>query len=126
MTRRTVVWAVLALVLSGCGERPDALQDFDPGPTPPEFLAGEALFDINCAMCHGKMAIGTNQGPPLVHQTYRPGHHADIAFQRAVQLGVAPHHFNFGPMPPVEGLPPDQVDRIIEYVRWLQRQAGIH
>jgi hypothetical protein len=28
-------------------------------------------------------------------------------------------------MAPVEGLPPAQVDLIIAYVRWLQRQAGI-
>ena len=39
-------------------------------------LAGQKVFLANCAQCHGDTAGGTDQGPPLVHQWYRPGHHA--------------------------------------------------
>ena len=110
----------------GCGrDAPRAADDFDPGPTPFEFIAGETMYDGSCASCHGENGKGSSQGPPLVHQIYQSSHHADFAFQRAVQLGVAPHHWRFGRMPPVEGLPPEQVEQIITYVRWLQRQAGI-
>jgi len=28
---------------------------------------GKALFDTNCAPCHGLKAAGTDHGPPLVH-----------------------------------------------------------
>jgi hypothetical protein len=28
-------------------------------------------------------------------------------------------------MPKIEGVTPEDVDQIINYVRWLQRQAGI-
>ena len=64
-------------------------------------------------------------GPPLVHIVYEPNHHADIAFQRAVALGVAAHHWRFGNMPPVPGVDEAAVERITAYVRWLQRKAGI-
>ena len=38
-------------------------------------LQGREIFNENCAKCHGENAIGTNQGPPLLHNIYNPGHH---------------------------------------------------
>lgn len=113
-------------LLSACdrGRSQDA-PDFTPGPTPLEFIAGESMYQASCGSCHGPQGTGTVQGPPLVHEIYQPSHHADASFYRAVQLGVAPHHWRYGPMPPVAGLPPEQVQHIVGYVRWLQRQAGI-
>jgi len=95
------------------------------GAVPVERQAGEAKFNANCAVCHGKGGIGTNQGPPLVHQIYEPNHHGDAAFQRAATMGVRAHHWQFGDMPKIEGVTPADVDQIIAYVRWLQKQAGI-
>jgi mono/diheme cytochrome c family protein len=92
---------------------------------PAELRQGDALFEASCASCHGERALGTAQGPPLVHIVYEPGHHADIAFHFAVERGVRAHHWQFGDMPPVPGLTREQVDEIVAYVRWLQRQAGI-
>ena len=86
---------------------------------------GEALFDANCARCHGKRAVGTENGPPLVHIIYEPGHHADFSFQRAVQLGVRQHHWRFGKMPAIPDLSKEKVSEITAYVRRLQRDAGI-
>lgn len=86
---------------------------------------GEALFDANCAPCHGGRGVGTGQGPPLVHRIYEVGHHADAAFYRAVAIGVRAHHWRFGDMPPVPGLAPDEVMAIVRYVRWLQQVSGI-
>ena len=60
---------------------------------------GEAEFVANCASCHGKSAAGSDKGPPLVDQIYRPSHHGDFSFVRAVTLGVPQHHWLFGPMP---------------------------
>ena len=98
---------------------------FDPGPVPAELASGERLFEASCARCHGERASGAETGPPLVHVIYRPSHHADAAFHRAVRLGVLPHHWGYGRMPPVDGLTEAQVDSIVAYVRWLQRKAGI-
>lgn len=88
---------------------------------------GQALFDNNCATCHGKNAAGQDGvAPPLVHMIYEPGHHADISFQRAAKLGVRAHHWPFGNMPPVESVDEASVSKIISYVRALQRANGIH
>lgn len=86
---------------------------------------GEALFDAHCAACHGPRGTGTSTGPPLVHRVYEPGHHPDETFHRAVSEGVAPHHWDFGPMPAQPDLDRGEVDDIIAYVRDLQRDAGI-
>ena len=86
---------------------------------------GQRLFDVSCALCHGPAASGTQQGPPLVHVIYEPNHHSDASFQRAAAQGVRAHHWNFGDMPPVPGVTPDDVAKIVAYVRHLQRQAGI-
>lgn len=87
---------------------------------------GERLFNENCASCHGKNAAGqTGVAPPLLHKIYEPGHHADGSFLLAVQRGVRAHHWTFGNMPKVEGLTNDDVTKIVEYVRLLQRANGI-
>jgi mono/diheme cytochrome c family protein len=95
------------------------------GAVPAEFQAGETTFNANCSACHGKQAAGTDHGPPLVHKIYEPNHHGDPAFQRAAADGVKAHHWEFGNMPKITAVTPADVDQIVKYVRWLQRQAGI-
>lgn len=95
------------------------------GSLPPDMHVGEAKFNANCSACHGPRGTGTQQGPPLVHKIYEPNHHGDPAFQRAAAFGVKAHHWEFGNMPKIESVTPADVDQIIQYVRWLQRQAGI-
>ncbi len=95
-------------------------------PVPEEFKAGEERFNALCARCHGMAGRGTNMGPPLVHKIYEPSHHADFAFLRAARQGVRAHHWKFGNMPKISEAMPDDVTKIILYVRWLQRQAGIY
>lgn len=86
---------------------------------------GEAAFNKNCSQCHGPKAAGTGKGPPLVHKIYHPNHHADVTFRWAVDRGVRSHHWFFGDMPKKEGVSPDEVEAIIQYVRKLQKEAGI-
>ena len=86
---------------------------------------GQAEFEKNCMVCHGKNAAGTRQGPPLVHKVYEPNHHSDKAFHRAVRKGVRAHHWPFGDMAPLEQVQQPQVDLIVRYVRELQRANGI-
>lgn len=118
-----VVMAVFALTIAptACS----AGSKGDPLPIPKAFQQGEGKFKANCARCHGDRAVGTNQGPPLVHKIYEPSHHGDAAFQMAASRGVRAHHWNFGDMPQIAGVTPEDVTEITAYIRWLQRQAGI-
>ena len=87
-------------------------------PKPPE--TGAQLFASRCAGCHGPSASGSDKGPPLVHQIYEPGHHADASFNRAVRQGVKSHHWSFGDMMPIPGITDEQIGQIVSYVRNLQ------
>ena len=86
---------------------------------------GKRLFNANCASCHGLEAAGTDNGPPLIHLYYAPGHHNDDAIRRAVRNGVTQHHWFFGDMPPAPNVSDDEIERIIRYVRETQRANGI-
>jgi len=122
-------WTLIILAILAC----DAAPAPRPGTgavaigadVPVELRAGAELYGLNCASCHGEEAVGTDQGPPLVHRIYEPSHHADGAFLMAALRGVTAHHWTFGDMPPVEGITQEQVQAITTYVRWLQRRAGI-
>ncbi|MEV8468750.1 cytochrome c [Fluviibacterium sp. DFM31] len=87
---------------------------------------GRALFEANCAACHGENAVGSDQGPPLVHRIYEPGHHGDVAFVLAAKQGVRAHHWPFGNMPVVDSVSDQDVLQITAYVRALQRANGIN
>ncbi|MSU92122.1 c-type cytochrome [Rhodobacteraceae bacterium 2CG4] len=87
---------------------------------------GQIAFERACSSCHGTNgAGGTGKGPPLIHPIYEPGHHGDTAFLRAAMAGVRSHHWDFGDMPPVEGITDETVALIVAYVRELQRANGI-
>ena len=91
----------------------------------PEATIGMAAFEMYCVECHGKHAAGTDKGPPLVHPIYRPAHHSDFSFVRAVTFGVPQHHWLFGSMPPQPQVGRQDIDRIIIYLRELQVASGI-
>ena len=87
---------------------------------------GKPLFETYCASCHGKNAAGQEGvAPPLVHRIYEPNHHGDGAFLIAAVKGVRAHHWPFGDMPPVPEVEPEEVVKIIAYVRRLQKANGI-
>lgn len=86
---------------------------------------GEALYEGTCAACHGRNALGTDKGPPFIHDIYNPGHHGDDAFRRAARYGVQQHHWPFGDMRPQPGVGDADVAKIIAYVRELQAANGI-
>ncbi|MCY4466148.1 MAG: cytochrome c [Chloroflexi bacterium] len=86
---------------------------------------GEALFRATCMECHGENGSGTMQGPPLVHIIYEPRHHSDKAFYLAVATGVRQHHWPYGDMPAQPQVSPDDVTKIIRFIRELQVANGI-
>jgi mono/diheme cytochrome c family protein len=93
--------------------------------TPDHLQEGKAIFERQCASCHGRAGGGLETGPPLVAPVYRPSHHSDFAFHLAVSQGVRAHHFRFGDMPSRPGVSQQDSEAIVAYVRWLQRGVGI-
>jgi mono/diheme cytochrome c family protein len=120
---------LFVLFLSACGEKGSDGKFVNPLLPPEGFVAdisqGKKLFEQNCSRCHGNGARGSHQGPPLVHETYKPSHHADISFYMAVKNGVQQHHWHFGSMPAIKGVEKEQVGHILAYVRSEQQRAGI-
>lgn len=88
-------------------------------------VAGEQEFNQFCAGCHGENAAGTDQGPPLIHKLYVPGHHGDVAIALAAKTGVRAHHWRFGNMPPVAGITDAKIRQITRYIREVQVANGI-
>ena len=126
----TVLLAACSEEPAGSGapqQPPAASQEFriPPDGFAPDLRLGQRLFIGHCAECHGVSAQGTEQGPPLIHRIYEPSHHADIAFYRAIALGVHQHHWEFGDMAPVPGVDGDEAAHIIDWIRQEQRKAGI-
>lgn len=122
--------ALTLAVPTACG-RPGAPQTV-PSPraapmasAPSELRAGEALYNQYCANCHGPQTTGTDKGPPFLDPVYNPSHHPDQAFLLAPKVGVHAHHWQFGDMPPVEGITDEETAQIVPYIRWLQQQVGI-
>lgn len=123
----SVVTVGILFTLGCAPERPPSARlPHPPSPTPGVLLAGDSLFAVHCQRCHGKNALGSDSGPPLLHPIYAPGHHADVAFLLAVRSGVRAHHWTFGDMPAIPALNESQTIDITGYLRWLQMEAGIH
>ena len=120
--RLLLITATLVLLLTACGSEsagaPEAVATGD-------VALGVILYQANCAQCHGADLRGTEQGPPHLDAVYLPNHHGDFSFRSAVQNGVQPHHWQFGPMPPIDGLSDQDVTDIIAYVRAEQQRAGL-
>jgi mono/diheme cytochrome c family protein len=112
---------LMVLLIAACGSEEEPVLE-----TPDAELvaAGSELYAASCAECHGEDLRGTDRGPSHLSVVYEPGHHADGAFLLAVRRGVPAHHWDFGPMPPVDGLSDDDVAAIVAFVREQQRMEG--
>ena len=88
-------------------------------------LKGSKLFSENCIQCHGISLQGTQKGPPLIHSYYRPEHHGDLAIYLAVYRGVSQHHWQFGDMPAMKQLTPEDAGHLLLFIRTEQKKAGL-
>lgn len=90
-----------------------------------EVKLGEIPYNRFCSECHGTQGSGTDKGPSFINRIYEPSHHGDESFFRAARLGVRAHHWSFGDMPAIKEISDEELSRVVAYVRWLQRGAGI-
>lgn len=116
-----MIW-ITAFIVAACGES-GSVDEAEP-PDPELVTAGGELYAQACASCHGADLRGTESGPSHLSEVYEPGHHGDAAFALAVQRGVTPHHWSFGPMPPIDGLTDSDVGAIVAFVRNVQLREG--
>jgi len=104
------------------------LDAFDEGGVPSaSFVSvehGVVAFAGECARCHGRLAEGTERGPNLIHPDYGPRIRSDAEFRRAVREGL-PARRGYGAMPPFPGVSKRRLERMITFVRELQRANGI-
>lgn len=123
----SVVLATVALAIGACGSRSQPPSKATGADYDALVQEGRPLFSATCARCHGGDLKGSPYGPPLLDAAYRPAHHSDAAFENAVRHGVKPHHWNFGPMPPIgtAEVSDAQLRAIIAYVRAEQEKVGI-
>ena len=77
-----------------------------------------------CTGCHGRLAEGTERGPNLIHPDYGPGVRSDAQLRRAVREGM-PARLGYGAMPPSPDVSERRLERMITFVRELQRANGI-
>ena len=119
--RHSILALITGSLVAACGSSGQAAA---PAPATETLAAGAELYAANCAQCHGADLRGTQVGPSLLSIVYEPNHHSDAAFVLAVAGGVQPHHWDFGPMPPIEGLGPEDVDAIVAFVRDRQETEG--
>ena len=87
---------------------------------------GQLLYEKYCSSCHSIDLTGSDKGPPLLHPFYKPSHHGDKAFYRAALQGARQHHWEFGDMPPVEGMTAGKMDKIVPYLRYYQQQKKLY
>ena len=131
------VVAVVLLVNTGGDDAPETAVDVA-GNAETEMVAvtvpllegqaaeGRIAYVKSCAGCHGPNAGGLEGlAPPLVHKIYEPSHHGDQAFYLAALQGVRAHHWDFGDMPPVEGVTEAEIVQIVAFIRTLQVANGI-
>ena len=121
MSRPLRAAVVAAVLLAGCAGADSEPEGGDLVARGDELYHGKGT----CQTCHGADLQGTTMGPPFLDAIYAPDHHPDAAFFAAVENGVRPHHWDFGPMPRIEGLDDDDVSAIVAYVRDQQRRAGV-
>jgi mono/diheme cytochrome c family protein len=118
------------LLLAACAQDGDDNAQQEPPPTEDQdgselVTQGRAVYEDTCALCHGADLKGTDSGPPFLSVIYAPNHHPDESFYVAVEQGVQPHHWDFGPMPPQPAVTREQVEAIVAYIRSQQQAAGI-
>lgn len=85
---------------------------------------GQTVFNETCAKCHGENGAGTEQGPPLIHQIYNPGHHSDQSIHNAMRNGVRQHHWPYGNMPK-QAVGFYASSAIVKFIREVQDANGI-
>jgi mono/diheme cytochrome c family protein len=95
------------------------------GALTPLAAQGQRVFSQRCAACHGRGAMGSGNGPPLLHRNYGASVFGDEAIVQAIKNGVQGARWGFGPMPAIPGLGGQDLVALVRFIRELQARRGI-
>lgn len=109
----------------------DALDEGTTAPTSSQLVQqGGVAFAEECAGCHGRLGWGTQRGPNLIHPDYGPRVLSDTQIRRAVREGVPArqgvgNRGGYIDMPPASNLSERRLNRMVTFLREIQRMNGI-
>lgn len=104
-----LVTAALAIAATACGV------DANDGGS-----RGQAIYEANCAVCHGAALEGNDRGPSLLDPVYASDQMSDERIRSAVRNGIEQTRWEFGPMLALGGLGDAQIDEVIGFIRASQ------
>lgn len=125
MKKKILIGVLSMLPLTAVADHSEWHKDVKVGALSEKAVYGQAVFNSNCAQCHGENGSGTLQGPPLIHDIYNPGHHGNNSFISAMRNGVQRHHWPYGDMPSQPQVGFMQATAILVFVREVQAMNGI-
>jgi cytochrome c oxidase cbb3-type subunit III len=106
---------IIMLSIIGCTIKPKKS-------VPEDYVAGQKYFHQVCANCHGVDAAGGNKAPTLLQEKFLPTNFINGKIAKTILNGSSS-----GAMPSQKNKVNDeQIREIIKYIRFSQREAGIH
>ena len=109
------VLIIIMLSIIGCTIKPQKS-------VPEDYVAGQKYFHQVCANCHGVDAAGGNKAPTFLQEKFLPTNYANGKIAKTISNGSSS-----GAMPSQRNkVNNKQIKEIIKYIRFSQREAGIH
>ena len=109
------VFIIIMLSIIGCTIKPKKS-------VPEDYIAGQKYFHQVCANCHGVDAAGGNKAPTFLQEKFFPTNFTNGKIAKTILNGSSS-----GAMPSQKNKVNDeQIREIIKYIRFSQREAGIH
>ena len=106
---------IIMLSIIGCTIKPQKS-------VPEDYVAGQKYFHQVCANCHGVDAVGGNKAPSFLQEKFLPTNFTNGKIAKTILNGSSS-----GAMPSQKNKVNDeQIKEIIKYIRFSQREAGIH
>ena len=109
------IFIIIMLSIIGCTIKPQKS-------VPEDYVAGQKYFHQVCANCHGMDAAGGNKAPTFLQEKFLPTNLTNGKIAKTILNGSSS-----GAMPSQKNKVNDkQIKEIIKYIRFSQREAGIH
>ncbi len=106
--------AVLILALSACSEKP--LSN-----VPEPYMTGQKTYIRVCGICHGDNLKGNGAAPSFLIETYQSESFSDQQIRNTIINGSKSKV-----MRPQRGKVSDsEIEEIIKYIRFLQKESGL-
>jgi mono/diheme cytochrome c family protein len=86
---------------------------------------GRQVYALRCAACHGTDLRGSLTVPSLLSEPYAPDRFDDDAIRAVIRDGIEPDDPADASMPAIGGLSDEQVDAVIDHLRFVQARDGL-